>query len=82
MELPRLLERLRTLFSSADKVPTRRTGWTLTWRVARSVVEVKESENGDLWEEKVGEFPENLQEIIAKSGLENWMKDEISRMEV
>jgi len=54
----------------------------LTWHVARSVVEVQEGKDGDRWEEKVGEFPENLQEIIAKGGLENWIKDEISKAEV
>jgi len=82
LELPRLIERLRSTFASADKVPTRRTGWTLTWHVARSVVEVQEGKDGDRWEEKVGEFSENLQEIIAKGGLENWIKDEISKVEV
>ncbi|KUI54487.1 Homoaconitase, mitochondrial [Cytospora mali] len=77
--VPRLIERLRATFASAEKVPTRRTGWTLTWDVARSVVEVQEGENGDRWEEKVGEFAENLQEIIAKGGLENWIKHEIGK---
>ncbi|RYC55273.1 hypothetical protein CHU98_g10933 [Xylaria longipes] len=80
LEVPRLIERLRTTFGS-DKVLTRRTGWTLTWDVARSVVEVQEGENGERWEEKVGEFAENLQEIIAKGGLENWVKHEITKTE-
>lgn len=82
LEVPRLIERLRTTFASADKVPTRRTGWTLTWDVTRSTVEVQEGVNGDKWEEKVGEFAENLQEIIAKGGLENWIKAEIAKEEV
>ena len=81
LEVPRLIERLRTTFASADKVPTRRTGWTLTWDVTRSTVEVQEGVNGDKWEEKVGEFAENLQEIIAKGGLENWIKAEIAKEE-
>ncbi len=40
---------------------------------------MQEGENGDRWEEKVGEFAENLQEIIAKGGLENWIKHEITQ---
>ncbi|KAK4114058.1 homoaconitase [Canariomyces notabilis] len=81
LEVPRLIERLRATFASSDKVPTRRTGWTLTWDVTRSVVEVREGENGDRWEEKVGEFAESLQDIIAKGGLEKWVKHEIMKTE-
>ncbi|KAI8960349.1 homoaconitase [Daldinia sp. FL1419] len=81
LEVPRLIERLRATFPSTNKIPTRRTGWTLTWDVARSVVVVQEGENGDRWEEKVGEFAENLQEIIAKGGLSNWIKHEIMKAE-
>ena len=79
LELPRLVERLRAIFPSSDKIPTRRTGWTLTWDITRNVVEVQEGKNGERWEEKVGEFPENLQEIIAKGGLVEWIKHEIAR---
>ena len=81
LEVPRLIERLRATFTSLDKLPTRRTGWTLTWDVARSVVKVQEGKNGDCWEEKVGEVAENLQEIVAKGGLENWVKHEIMKTE-
>ncbi|EXJ80711.1 homoaconitase [Capronia epimyces CBS 606.96] len=77
LELPRLVERLRTIFS--EKIPTRRTGWTLTWDIARSTIEVQEGEDGERWEEKVGEFPENLQEIIAKGGLVGWVKHELAK---
>lgn len=80
----RLVERLRATFpsdASSPRVATRRTGWTLTWDVARSVIEVQEGENGERWEESVGEFPENLQEIIAKGGLPNWIKDQIPKAE-
>lgn len=82
LELPRLVERLRDSFapeSSDKKVTTRRTGWTLTWDVARSAVEVQEGENGESWTEKVGELPENVQEIIAAGGLEAWVKNEIEK---
>ncbi|KAK8149483.1 mitochondrial Homoaconitase [Beauveria asiatica] len=77
LEVPRLVERLRAVFT--DKVTTRRTGWTLTWDVARSVVQVQEGEGGEQWEEKVGEFPANLQEIIAKGGLEKWIMDQMAK---
>ncbi len=46
LEVPRLVERLRARFSSpsssvdiTERQLTRRTGWTLTWDVKRSVVE-------------------------------------------
>lgn len=80
MKVPRLIERLRATFGS-DKVLTRRTQWTLTWDVARSVVQVQEGEGGDCWEEKVGEFPANLQEIVAKGGLTKWIQNEIEKAE-
>lgn len=79
LELPRLVERLRTVFGEKDKVPTRRTGWTLTWDITRSVIKVQEGENGETWEEKVGEFPVNLQEIIAKGGLVGWVRGELAK---
>ncbi|PNY25596.1 Homoaconitase, mitochondrial [Tolypocladium capitatum] len=82
LEVPRLVERLRARFPASERVPTRRTGWTLTWDVSRSVVEVQEGEDGERWEEKVGQFPKNLQEIIAKGGLTNWTKHEIAKAEV
>ncbi|KAF2156261.1 homoaconitase LysF [Myriangium duriaei CBS 260.36] len=59
------------------KVLTRRTGWTFTWDVARSKVVVKEGEGGETWEQSVGELPPNVQEIIARGGLEKWVKEEI-----
>lgn len=79
LESAKLIERLRATFP--EKIPTRRTGWTLTWDVKRSVLEVQEGPGGDKWEEKVGEFAESLQDIIAKGGLENWTKHEIASMQ-
>lgn len=82
LEVPRLVERLRAHFSSADATErqlTRRTGWTLTWDVKRSVVEVQEGEDGESWTEKVGELPANVQAIIAAGGLEGWVKGEIAK---
>lgn len=79
LESPRLIERLRATFK--DKIPTRRTGWTLTWDIKRSLIEVQEGPDGEKWEDKVGEFAESLQDIIAKGGLENWTKHEIAKLE-
>ena len=82
MEVPRLIKRLRAAFPSSEKVPTRRTGWTLTWDISRGTIKVQEGEDGECWEEKVGQFPENLQEIIAKGGLTEWVKHEIAKVAV
>jgi homoaconitate hydratase len=60
-----------------DKTLTRRTGWTLVWDVKRSQIEVEEGPGGRIWTEKVGELPPNVQEIIAKGGLEKWVQKEI-----
>jgi homoaconitate hydratase len=62
-----------------EKMLTRRTGWTLTWDVRRSRVEVTEGEKGERWNVKVGELPANVQEIIARGGLEKWVKGELER---
>lgn len=61
-----------------EKQLTRRTGWKLTWDVARSRVEVQEGHSGPTWSQKVGELPPNVQEIIARGGLEKWVKKEIA----
>ncbi|PGG96038.1 homoaconitase, mitochondrial [Helicocarpus griseus UAMH5409] len=83
LEVPRLIEKLRAQFpasgDAAQRAATRRTGWTLTWDVKRSLVEVQEGEGGESWTEKVGELPANVQEIIASGGLESWVKNEIKK---
>ena len=56
---------------------TRRTGWKFVWDVRRSRVVVTEGEGGDTWSQQVGELPPNVQEIIARGGLERWVKGEI-----
>ena len=58
---------------------SRRTGWKLVWDVKKSQVEVQEGPNGRKWTEKVGELPPNVQEIIAKGGLEKWVQTEIQK---
>lgn len=62
-----------------EKVLTRRTGWKFVWDVRRSKVIITEGEGGETWSQNVGELPPNVQEIIAKGGLEKWVKSEISK---
>ena len=62
---------------SPTKALTRRTGWKFVWDVRRSKVVIQEGPNGQEWTQKVGELPPNVQEIIARGGLENWVKGEI-----
>ncbi|KJZ73972.1 Homoaconitase [Hirsutella minnesotensis 3608] len=84
VEVPRLVSRLREAFPAAkdDGVAatslTRRTGWRITWDVRRSKVVVTEA-GGETWSQKVGELPPNVQEIIARGGLEKWVKAEIEK---
>lgn len=61
-----------------EKMLTRRTGWRFVWDVRKSRVVVTEGEGGASWSQKVGELPPNVQEIIARGGLEKWVKREIS----
>ncbi|KAI9822229.1 MAG: mitochondrial Homoaconitase [Thelocarpon impressellum] len=117
VEVPRLVERLREVFSSpptatssepspespiaeptqnkesldspppnpptpsGPRVLTRRTGWHFTWDVACSEVVVREAAGADgtrrEWRQKVGELPPNVQEIVARGGLEGWVRGEI-----
>ncbi|MCJ1363285.1 mitochondrial Homoaconitase [Acarospora aff. strigata] len=60
-----------------EKALTRRTGWRFVWDVRRSKVEIEEGKGGAKWSQKVGELPPNVQEIIARGGLEKWVKKEI-----
>ena len=78
VEVPRLVQRLREAYKDQPKQLTRRTGWKLLWDVRRSKVVVIE-DNGETWSQKVGELPPNVQEIIARGGLEKWVKAEISK---
>ncbi|KAK1673462.1 homoaconitase [Colletotrichum godetiae] len=80
VEVPKLVQRLRETFKNEgeDKVLTRRTGWRLCWDLRRSKVIVTEG-SGESWSVKVGELPPNVQEVIAKGGLEAWVKAEIQK---
>ncbi|KAI5803100.1 hypothetical protein EDC01DRAFT_645783 [Geopyxis carbonaria] len=73
VETPELVKRLREEFGGEGKALTRRTGWTATWDVERSVVEVVEK-GGKRWSIKVGELPPNVQEVFVRGGLEGWVK--------
>ncbi|OJD14709.1 homoaconitase, mitochondrial [Emergomyces pasteurianus Ep9510] len=77
LEVPKLIERLRESFGEKKEL-TQRTGWTLTWDVRRSRIEVQEGKGGQKWGHKVGELPPNVQEIIARGGLEGWVKNAIA----
>lgn len=57
---------LETSVSSSEEMPTRRIGWILTWDIFWNTIKVQEEEDGQCWEEKVGQFPKILQEIIPK----------------
>jgi homoaconitate hydratase len=48
--------------------------------VKRSVVEVREGEEGESWTERVGELPTSVQTIIAAGGLEAWVKKEVGKL--
>lgn len=63
---------------SQEKKLTRRTGWTFTWDVRRSQVIVQEGPEGKTWSQKVGELPPNVQDIIARGGLEKWVGKELA----
>ena len=49
------------------------------WDVRRSRVDVVEGEGGKKWSQKVGELPPNVQEIIARGGLEKWVQAQIGK---
>ncbi|RDL32363.1 Homoaconitase, mitochondrial [Venustampulla echinocandica] len=77
VEVPRLVQRLRETYKGDSKKPlTRRTGWKFLWDVRRSKVVITEKD-GSSWDQKVGELPPNVQEIIACGGLEKWVKSKI-----
>lgn len=77
LELPKLVERLREAFKDdAEKPLTRRTGWKLLWDVRRSKVTITQPD-GTSWEQKVGEMPPSVQEIVAKGGVVKWVQSKI-----
>jgi homoaconitate hydratase len=59
------------------KILTRRTGWHLTWDVRKSHIVVDEGDGQPTWTVQVKELPANVQEIIARGGLEKWVRARI-----
>ncbi|KAL7960562.1 hypothetical protein V8C34DRAFT_302880 [Trichoderma compactum] len=77
IEIPKLIERLREAYKDdAEKPLTRRTGWKLLWDVRRSKVTITE-QDGSSWEQKVGEMPPSVQEIVAKGGVLKWVQSKM-----
>ncbi|KAI1662197.1 hypothetical protein F4813DRAFT_343813 [Daldinia decipiens] len=77
IEIPKLVERLRGAYKDdAEKPLTRRTGWKLLWDVRRSKVIITE-QDGTSWEQKVGEMPPSVQEIVAKGGVVKWVQSKM-----
>ena len=80
LSVPRLTEAKKGEGEEQGKpVLTRRTDWTLTWDVGRSLIEVQEGPGGATWTEKVGELPSTVQAIIAAGGLEAYIKAEVAK---
>ena len=61
----------------ASPSSTTRTDWTFTWDIRQSMIYVREGKDGPTWEQRVGELPANVQEIIAQGGLEKWVRKEL-----
>ncbi|KAF2754037.1 homoaconitase mitochondrial precursor [Pseudovirgaria hyperparasitica] len=80
LEVPELVRMLRDKFAGSKEL-TVRTGWVLEWDVGRSEVSVVKGEGGERWTKKVGSMPPNVQAIVARGGLEGWVKGEIAASE-
>jgi homoaconitate hydratase len=82
LEVPSLLENLRSLYNDQEWVLTRRTGWKVKWDVGKSLVTIEEGTEsqlggGETWEVKVGELGGAVQELFVKGGLEGWVKSRL-----
>jgi homoaconitate hydratase len=82
LQVPSLLEKLRTVYKSQEPVLTRRTGWKVKWDVKNSRVVVEEGVEGkvgggEVWEVNVGELGGAVQELFVKGGLEGWVKSRL-----
>ncbi|EPX74943.1 homoaconitate hydratase Lys2 [Schizosaccharomyces octosporus yFS286] len=77
VELPELVQKLRTAFANSPKELTRRTGWHLNWDVRKSLVQVTTADEKILsW--RIGELGNSVQSLFVRGGLEGWVKHEIS----
>lgn len=80
LEIPDLINMLREKYNApgVTKELTQRTGWFVRWDVGTSTVTVTDGQGGPVvLKQKVGEIGQNLQEIIVKGGLENWVKSQL-----
>lgn len=77
LDAPYLVERLRATFAS-DKSLTIRTGWKLSWDVARSMLSVTEGQNGSTWRRQTGALGPSVQSLFIEGGLEGLVKAEIA----
>ncbi|BFZ57190.1 mitochondrial Homoaconitase [Savitreella phatthalungensis] len=75
LDTPYLIERLRVAFGAGPA--TRRTGWTITWEVARSKIIVREGSEGPTWERAVGTLGPSVQSLFVEGGLEGLVKAEL-----
>ncbi|EDO18150.1 hypothetical protein Kpol_1031p57 [Vanderwaltozyma polyspora DSM 70294] len=80
VEVPKLIEQLRSKYKDDTPELTRRTGWFFKWDVANKNVTVREgSLTGTIvFEQEIPELGKNLQEIIVKGGLEGWVKSKLN----
>ncbi|EPY49698.1 homoaconitate hydratase Lys2 [Schizosaccharomyces cryophilus OY26] len=77
VQLPELIQKLRTAFAKSPKELTRRTGWHLNWDVRKSLVEISTADGKKLsW--RIGELGNSVQSLFVRGGLEGWVKHEIS----
>ncbi|CCD24162.1 homoaconitate hydratase LYS4 NDAI_0C05030 [Naumovozyma dairenensis CBS 421] len=79
LEIPALIEILRAKYKDAPKELTRRTGLFIKWDVSNAEVIISENslDGPVILRQKVGELGTNLQEIIVKGGLEEWVKAQL-----
>ncbi|AMD20991.1 HEL290Wp [Eremothecium sinecaudum] len=79
LELPDLLQLLRTRYKDQECESTRRTGWFFNWDIVQSRISVNEGsfEGKEIFNRTVTPLSRNLQEIIVEGGLENWVKSQL-----
>lgn len=79
LEVPALVQKLRSRYATHEHLPTRRTGWFLTWDISKAHCKVTEGDlNGPIvFEQAVPKLGANMQDIIVQGGLEKWVQAKI-----
>lgn len=77
LDAPYLIERLRATYGN-KKTLTKRTGWKLSWDVARSELTVTEGAGGSTWTRQTGALGPSVQSLFIEGGLEGLVKSEIA----